>query len=133
MKIFNLPSTFTNLAKGSPIFQNGTECSTELSIPFGSISTLPKTVKSDTKPFRKLIIGLRANLINAFSGLDTPLFPFPYINTALRGSGNSNYKKKIFLMLIPGHHSRQCPLQEVEKLKIAPQLTVRIPAGSGTV
>lgn len=65
--------------------------------------------------------------------LDLPLFPFLYMNTALHGSGNSTTKRKIFLMLIPGHHSRQCPLLEVEKLKMALQLIVRIPAGLGTV
>lgn len=36
-------------------------------------------------------------------------------------------------MLIPGHYTNQRPLLEVKKLKMAPRLTVRIPAGSGTV
>lgn len=78
-----------------------------------------------------LIIGFKVNLINAFSGSSTiSISLYEYCPS---WQWELHYKKENIPVLIPGHHSRPCPLLEVEKLKMALQLTVRIPAGLGTV
>ena len=132
MQIFNLPSVFTSVAKGFSIFLKdrvlyGTD--TPSGACTDSASTLSRTRSKWHWTFQKASALDRGPIWWVFSGSST-------ISTSLHERCPSRQwelhrKRKILVVLIPGHYSSQCPL--LAKLRVTPHVPVRIPAGSGTV